>query len=586
MALDGILLNACKHDLEEDIIGARVNKIYQIDNKILTFSLRQPGHNVKFMVSIDPQGSRVHLTDLSFEHPSHPPDFCMMLRKYLINGNVVEITQPYFERILLLKIRKSNQIYTVIMEIMGRYSNVILTNEDNTVLDAMKRIGKEKSKERQLYPGITYQPPPPQDKLNPLEVEKEAFFDKIPDDFGKYCYKAIMYNFRGIGPNMAKEIVYRAGIDYEAHYPDLTNQQLDSIWESFNHIFAEIKNNRFNPTIGLNQDQKIKYTSAFPLKHREKLATKSFADTGKMFDYYYHNHIKKQRFNELQKRLESVVNNYLKKNRKKQRELRGKIKESKNAEKYKKMGELIKSNIYQIKPGQEEITLINYYDPEQEEVTISLDRDLSPAENAQNYFKKYEKAKKSYTHLKRQLGKFRHEERYLEQVQLNIEQAESEEELGEIEVELKEEGYIQKQKANKNKKSNQKLPPYKFKSSQGYDILVGRNNRQNDKLTKKIANSQDIWVHTKKIPGSHVIIRNHTGDEIPEETIMEAAHLAAYFSKGKMSSNVPIDYTEVKNVNKPKGAKPGLVYYDEYQTLYVDPDKEIVKQLKINEKQD
>ena len=582
MAIDGVLLNNCKHNLENKIIGSRVNKIYQMGKTLLTIDIRQPGESLKILISIDPEGSRVHLTDLKFEHPSHPPDFCMVLRKYLSNGNIVKITQPEFERVLHLKIDKGGKIYTLILEIMGRYSNIILIDENNIVLDAMKRVGEKKNKERQLYPGIEYQAPPPQDKLNPLNVDKKDFFEKIPDDFRKYCYKAIMYNFRGIGPNIAKEIVHRANIDYEKHFHELSNENLDSIWKSFDQIFSKVNNGEFNPTVGINEDTLIDYTSAFELKYIKDLKTKNFKTTGDLFDYFYKNHIQKREFIKLQKRLSDIVNNFLDKNRKKQRELRGKIKESKNADKYKKIGELIKSNIYQIEKGQKKVVLTDYYDSEQKEIKIELDPKITPAENAQKYFKKYEKAKKSYNHLKRELGKFRHEERYLEQVQLNIEQADSEDDLVEIENELREEGYIQKQK--QGSKENKALPPRKFKSSEGYDILVGRNNKQNDYLTKKKANDHDIWVHTKKIPGSHVIIRNHANDEIPEKTIKEAAQLAAYFSKGKMSTNVPVDYTTVKNVNKPKGAKPGLVYYDDYKTLYADPDKELVKKLSENAK--
>lgn len=584
MAIDGVLLNACKDDLENNIIGARINKIYQMGNKLLTIEVRQPGKTFKLLVSKDPEGSRVHLTDLKFEHPSYPPDFCMVLRKYLTNGNLIEISQPEFERVLYLKIKKGGKIYTLILEIMGRYSNVILIDEKNTVLDAMKRIGEEKNKERQLYPGIEYKTPPPQDKLNPLQVEKNDFFKKIPDDFKKYCFKAIMYNFRGIGPNMAREIVYRAGVDYEKHYSELTNKELINIWKSFQNIFDKVKRKEFNPTVGINEDKLIDYTSAFELKHQSNPENESFSSTGKMFDYFYENHIQKRKFIKLQKRLFDIVNSFLGKNKKKQKEIRGKLKESKNAGAYKKKGELIKSNIYQIDKGEKKVELVDYYNPDQEKITITLNPRITPVENAQKYFKKYHKAKKSYHHLKRELGKFRHEERYLEQVHLNIKQAENKEDLAEIESELREEDYINKQK--QGSRNNKPLPPHKFKSTQGYDILVGRNNRQNDQLTKKTANSRDIWVHTKKIPGSHVIVRNHTKDNIPDKTIKEAAHLAAYFSKGRMSSNVPVDYTEVKNVNKPKGAKPGLVYYDDYQTLYVTPDKNIIKKLKRDKDKD
>ncbi len=574
MAIDGVTLAAIKNDLINDIKGSRIDKIYQPEDKLLTFTLRQPGKNLKFLVSIHPQNSRIHLTEKKFDNPKTPPTFCMLLRKHLIRGTIVDIKQPEFERVLIIEIERHGKLYILILEIMGRYSNVILVNEERIVLDAMKRITEEISSQRQLYPGIKYQPPPPQDKLNPLNVNKSKFFDKIPSDFSKYCYKAIMFNFRGIGPNMAREIVFRGNVNFEQHYKKLEENEKNKIWESFQKIFSQVREGNFNPTIGLDKKGVIDYHSAFPLKHKNKIKEVYFSTTGKLFDYYYENQIKNRKFRELSTRLSDIIDNYLQKNRKQQKQFKKKLSESKNAEKYKKMGKLITTNIYQLQQGEKELEVTDFYDPDQGQIKIKLDPKLSPSENAQRYFKKYNKAQKSVKYLKREIGKLRHEEKYLEQVQLNIEQANKKEELQEIETELKNEGYINKQKQNKSK-NNKPLPPHKFKSSQGYDILIGRNNSQNDRLTKKIANSHDIWLHTKKIAGSHVIIRNHTRDEIPAKTIKEAARLAAYYSKARMSSNVPIDYTRVKNVNKPKGAKPGLVYYDDYQTLYVDPVSEI-----------
>ncbi|MFW6238555.1 MAG: Rqc2 family fibronectin-binding protein, partial [Halanaerobiales bacterium] len=439
---------------------------------------------------------------------------------------------------------------------------------------------------RQLYPGITYQSPPPQDKLNPLEVTKDDFFAKIPDDFNGYCYNSLLYNFRGIGPNMAREITYRAKIDFEKAYNTLSIEEKNALWQSFRRLFSRVDQGDYNPTIGLDGNGNVDYFSAFPLTFKEidEEDLIYFVNTGELFDYYYENHIKRRHFIRYSRRLKDTIENYLKKNRKKQYELRQRLKASLNAEKYKKKGELITANIYRLEPGESEIEVEDYYSEDNETIKIKLDPDLSPSDNAQKYFRKYEKAKKSKKYLKHELGKFRHEERYLENVQHNIEQAETEAELAEIEKELKEEGYIQEQKAGKNS-DNKPLPPHKFKSSGGYDILVGRNNHQNDELTTQMANPQDLWLHTKEIAGSHVIVRNHTReDSIPDKTIEEAARLAAYFSKARMSENVPIDYTRVKNVNKPRGAKPGLAYYEEYQTVYVDPmEEDKIRELKVTQ---
>ncbi|MFW6308996.1 MAG: Rqc2 family fibronectin-binding protein [bacterium] len=584
MAVDGILLSAIKHDLEQNLIDARIDKIYQPEKTLLTFQFRQTGKNLNLLASIHPERSRVHITELNFDNPSHPPDFCMLLRKYLTHGHITDMKQPGFERMLVLEIKNNNRTLNLILEIMGRYSNIILVDENLEVLDAMKRINKESS-HRQLYPGVKYQTPPGQDKLDPLEVTEIDFFEKIPPDFKKYCFRALLYNFRGVGPYSAKEIIHRAGIDYEQAYTDLKKEQKKKIWDSFSRIFEKVKNNNYQPAIGIDREERIQYTSAFPLTHMEEVKTIEFANTGTLFDFYYEKEVKQKQFRELKERLLGIINDYLKKNNKQQKKQYDRLKESKNADKYRKQGELIKANIYQLEKGMQQAELTNYYDSEQDTIEISLDPELTPAENAQKYFKKYEKAKKSKKYIKRELGKLKHEEKYLKQVKLNLQQADSELDLQEIEDELKDEGYIEKNRqVNKNKRQSQKpQPPHKFKSSAGYDILVGRNNRQNDYLTKKMANDQDLWLHTKKIAGSHVVVRNHTGKEIPEETIEEAAVLAAYHSNARMSQNVPIDYTEVKYVNKPKGAKPGLVYYDEYQTIYVNPDQELVEKLKVED---
>ncbi len=570
MALDGVMLACIKNDIKKKLRGANIKKIYQPEDKLLDINLRQPGKDFKLLISTDPQNARVHISNLNFDNPRHPPAFCMLLRKYLIGGIVKDIKQPNFERILNLKIENYNKKYTLIMEIMGRYSNVILIDENNTVLDAIKRITKKISRERVLYPGIKYKFPPAQDKLNPLNIDRNDFFTKIPADFSGKVFKAILYNFRGIGPELAREIIYRAEVDYQKNYNELGENEKNNIWFSFRNIFDRVINNNFAPCLGIDND-KVNYISAFQLHYLDNNLDKvlKFTSTDELFNYYYKNFIHDRLLKNSRKRLTDIIENYLEKNHKKQRELKGQLESSLKADRLKKKGELLKANIYKMEKGMKKIEVEDYYH-ENKKIKIDLDPELSPSRNIQKYFKKYDKAQKSTKYLKRELGKFRHEERYLEQVLLNIEQASSEEELTQIEEELISEGYIKKKNINKNRK-HKALPPRKYKSSQGYDILVGRNNRQNDELTKKIASNHDLWLHTKKIAGSHVIIRNDTGQKIPPKTIKEAARLAAYYSKGRMSTNVPVDFTEVKNINKPAGAKPGLVYYDNYQTIYVNP---------------
>ena len=580
MAFDGIMLSALKDNLKEKITGARIEKAYQIDKKYLIIRLRNNNQNLELLISTDPQGARMNLTELDFDFPSFPPDFCMMLRKYLKNSYIQKIVQPKFERMIRIEIEKRGKKFSLIAELMGKYSNVILLDDNEMVLDAMKRITEKQNSERQLYPGIKYQNPPGQDKLSPLELNsKEEFRQIVEEEFSQAAFRAVMYNFRGIGPYSAREIVYRAGIDPSENYIDLSDSEKNKIAASMLQLFSQFKNGIYNPVLAVEAGE-VDYISAFVLKHRNPEELKEFEDLDRMMDYYFKEFLKDRELNRGIRELNKAANTYLNKNIKKQKKLKKQLQETKNAGKYKKKGELITANIYQINRGDKKVVVNDYYSEDQKKIEIKLDPSKSASENAQKYFKKYNKLKKSVKHLKREIAKLRHEEKYLKQVSMNIEQAETLDDLEEIKEELTEENYIKKQKQNKRNKSNKKLPPRKFISSDGYQILVGRNNKQNDRLTKKIANDGDIWLHTKVIAGSHVIIKRDTDKIVPDKTLTEAAAAAAYFSKSRESTNVPIDYTPVENVNKPKGAKPGLVYYDKYQTIYIDPaDKKLLKKL-------
>lgn len=580
MAFDGIMLAALKDNLKNKIIGARIEKAYQIERKYLIIRLRHNKQNLELLISTDPQGARINLTTIDFDFPSYPPDFCMMLRKYLKNSYITEIIQPEFERMIRINIEKRGKKYSLIAELMGKYSNVILLDDNEVVLDAMKRITEEQNSKRQLYPGIKYQKPPAQDKLNPLQLKsKEEFRQIVDENFAQAAFRAVMYNFRGIGPYSAREIFYRAGIDPAENYNELSDSNKNATAESMLDLFSQFKKEIYKPVIAVKNNE-VDYISAFLLNHRDPTEIKEFDDLDQMMDYYFEKFLKDKELKRSIRELNKVANNYLNKNINKQQKLKKELEKSKNAEKYKKMGELLTANIYQINKGDKEAVVQDYYSDPQKEIKIKLDPAKSPSDNAQKYFKRYNKLKKSVKHLKREIAKLRHEEKYLKQLSMNIEQAETLADLEEIEEELKEENYIKKQKQNKRKKRNKKLPPRKFISSDGYQILVGRNNKQNDRLSKKIANEGDIWLHTKVIAGSHVIIKRDNNSDLPDNTLTEAAAIAAYFSNARQSTNVPIDYTPVENINKPKGAKPGLVYYDKYQTIYIDPaKKELLKKL-------
>ena len=581
MSIDGIMLAAIRKDLSGQITGGRIDKIYQPEEDLITITLRKGNKNLLLLISANPRYPRIHLTEQGFSNPVKPPDFCMLLRKYLLRAIITGVEQPEFERILKLQLRLNENNYNLMVEIMGKYSNIILVNPAGTVLDAIKRITGSHSRERQLYPGIAYKYPPKQDKLNPLLVNKDDFFRKIPTAFDQPAAQAILNHFRGIGPLLAKEIIARANFSPEVSYAQLTEYEQEQIWESFQTLFKLVKQENFQPALAIEPQGDIKSIAAFPLSSSkgEKDRILPFIDTGSLFDYYFQHKIYQNMLNSSKRPLLKTIQGYLQKNR--QQQLKEKEKKSKasNAEQYKRIGELITFNIYRLEKRAKQVAVIDYSDPEQKTITISLDPRLTPAENAQKQFKKYNKARKSITHIKKQLLRLRHEERYLEQVYHDLEQSENKQELAEIKAELIAEGYIREKKRGKGKKEAP-LPPLKFQSSEGFAILVGRNNRQNDHLIKNIAAKNDLWLHIKDLAGSHVIIRNNSAQAIPGKTLEEASVIAAFFSKGKNAKNVPIDYTQVKNVRKQKGAKPGLVYYENYQTIYANPDPETVEKLR------
>lgn len=582
MAIDGIMLANCRHDLNNKIINGRIDKIYQPEKTFLTILIRNNNQNYKLLSVIDPRQSRVHLTDLNFDNPKNPPTFTMVLRKHLTYGIVKNIEQPGFERILKVTIENNNKKFYLYLEIMGRYSNVILTDQEHIILDAQKRMGPDKNSARTLMPKVKYEFPPPQKKIDPRELIRENWEELIKEDTEKYLPRALLNNIQGFGPDSTKEIVYRAGLDLEKTYSELNQAEKNKFLEELFNWIGWIETGNFQPAVGFdNQEEfKIIYQSAFPLnylKELENIKYKTFDNSGDLFDYFYQEHIIKRDLAREKKRLQDIISNYLDKNNRQHDKIRGKLEQSKHADKYKRRGELLKSQLHKIDRGTSEVELIDYYDEDQPEVKIQLDSDKSPAENVRRLFKKYNKLKKSRSHLVKELAKLRHENKYLQNVEVELNQAETEDELSEIAEELKEEGYIKKNK--QKSKNDKKLPPRKYLSADNYQILVGRNNRQNDYLTKKIANQDDIWVHTRKIAGSHVIIKRDTDQEVPESTIYEAALLAAYFSKARESENVPVDYTKVKNVNKPKGAKPGIVYYENHQSVYVTPNEEELKEI-------
>ncbi|GGK14107.1 hypothetical protein GCM10010965_03900 [Caldalkalibacillus thermarum] len=568
MAIDGMMIHALLEEMQI-LKSGRITKIYQPFERDIVLHIRAQGKNHRLLVSANPTYPRLHFTDEQLPNPEQAPMFCMVLRKYLEGGIIQRLHQPAAERIVWIDVRSKTEIgdfmvKRLVIEIMGRHSNIILIDpETEKIIDSIHHVPSSVNQYRVVLPGRPYVSPPDQGKLNPFEITKEMFLRKLDFNQGKLDQQ-IVRHFKGISPLLAKEIVHQAGLPRQ-----------DQVWDSFSRLIGKIKAKDYEPAI-METDQKSLFY-LFPLAHVDAKPTR-YSTLSKMLDTYFTEKVRtdrlKQTANDLIKRLTAEIN----KNKKKLTKLEQTLKESEQADTYRLYGELLTAYMHQIKRGATEIEVVNYYDEQGGTVTIPLEPELEPSENAQRYFKKYNKAKVAKEMATEQLNKTKEEMVYLETLLHQLEQA-SWSDIEEIREELTEQGYL-RERGKRHKKQKQTQPkPATFYSSEGIPVLVGRNNKQNDYLTMRLASPHDTWLHTKDIPGSHVVIRSQN---YGETTLREAAVLAAYFSKARESSQVPVDYTLVKYVRKPKGAKPGFVIYEQHKTLFVTPDKEIVAKLMTN----
>ena len=589
MALDGLVIHSLVDELSTKLVGGKVDKVHQPEDDEIVLYIRNNKENYKLVLSCSSSNPRVYIAnDYKKENPKKAPMLCMLFRKYIQSGNIVGISQVGFERIIKISVDsldelKEKSTKDIYIEIMGRHSNIILTHSlDNKIIDSAKRIPTSISRVRQILPGITYELPPAQSKLNPLHnISNSDFIDSLKSYEGP-IFKGIYSKFLGISPIISKEICYRANVNEKTAISDLSNSELNSLYNEFNNLFKDIRNNNYSPCIVVNEkvDRVVDFSCiSLNLYNEFKFIIKDSMSTI-LEDYYKTKDIKDrihQRASDLKKSISIKLERLYHKQEKQEEEL----KEAENADIYKVKGELLTAYIYMIQKGMESIEVQNFYDPNYENISISLKKNLTPSENSQRYFKKYNKLKTAKKKITSQMSINKEEIDYLENILLNIENCENLAELQDIKDELISLGYSKASGKLKSKKEIAKLTtsPHEFMSSDGVKILVGKNNKQNDHLTLRIADPDDIWMHTKNIPGSHVIIKC-AGKEVSEQTIYEGAMLAAYFSKSKMSAQVPVDYTKKKHVKKPSGSKPGMVIYETNSTMYVTPTEEMVASLK------
>ncbi|REJ10838.1 Rqc2 family fibronectin-binding protein [Halobacillus trueperi] len=568
MSFDGIVTRAITNELNETIQSGRIMKIYQPTETELVFTVRSNRKKHTLLLSAHPSYARFHLTDDQYHNPKEPPMLCMLLRKHLVGGFIERIEQVDMERIVKFHIRTRNEVgdetmKTLIIEVMGKHSNILLVDEEEGhMLDSIKHLPPSQNRHRTIMPGQPYKLPPEQGKINPVDLEPEAFIRKLDFNSGKMD-KQILNVVMGFSPMMTKEIVHRAGLGGS-----------QAVKEAYREIREIILNHEYDPQIHRAEKEQF---YVIPL-HAFSDDVEKFDSVSAMLDDYYSGKAERDRVKQQAGDLHRFLKNERDKNKRKIKKHETTLKKSESAEEYQKLGELLTAHMHMVKTGDESVTVIDYYDPDQSEMTIELNPNKTPSENAQNYFQTYAKLKKSKEVVQKEIQKAEDEILYFDRLIQQVETA-REEDIEEIREELREQGYLKKKPATKGNRKNkpQKPKPESFESTDGTLIYVGRNNKQNEYLTNRMANKMDIWLHAKDIPGSHVVIRD---EEPSEDTLFEAAQLAANFSKSSKSSSVPVDYTRIRHVKKPSGAKPGFVTYDQQQTLFVTPDAAFIKRLK------
>ncbi|HDX9587709.1 TPA: NFACT family protein [Bacillus pseudomycoides] len=568
MAFDGLFTRAITHEIANSLQTGRISKIYQPSKYEILLHIRANGKNQKLLLSAHPTYARMHLTTQNYDSPALPPMFCMLLRKHLEGGFIEKIEQIDLERMIQITVRSRNEIgdeslKTLIIEIMGRHSNIILVDsKTNVILDSLKHVSLAVNRHRTVYAGAEYVAPPTQQKINPLQIETQEEFIRPLDFLSGNMDKQLVGTFTGISPLFAKEVVAKAGMVNE-----------HTLSEAFFTLQKPLLQHQYMPSMITANGKEFFYL--FPLSHL-KGEEKKFSSVSELLDRFFFGKAERDRVKQQAHDLERFMQNEKAKNEKKLIKLQKTLEDAGKADKYQLFGELLTANMYAMKKGDKEIEVINYYDENSGTVKITLDPLRTPSENAQRYFQKYQKAKNSIAIVEEQIEKTNEEIFYFDSLLQQMEAASSKD-IEEIREELAEEGYIRNRKAKNVKKKPTKPILDKYIASDGTEILVGKNNKQNDYLTNKLARRDEIWLHTKDIPGSHVVIRSL---EPSDETLLEAARLAAYFSKAKESSSVPVDYTKIRHVKKPSGAKLGFVTYDNQQTVYVTPDTDTVMKLK------
>ena len=585
MALDGAFLRCLKTELETALTDARVDKIHQPSREELIFFMRGRGGTSKLYLSARVQSPRVHITRFVPDNPATPPMFCMLLRKHLSGARLTAVRQDGLERALYLDFLSRNELgdevtLTVACELMGRNSNLILIGPDGKVLDAVRRVDFETSPTRPILPGVAYEPPPRMaDKLDLWLSDPDALTAATRRLCDHPLCEALLSVSRGLAPLLCREAAFVAARDEQKRTSDFTEEEWARLTGYLTRVRGILETHDFKPYLLYKKDGTPFEFSFLPITQYGLDATGRQAETlSQLLDDYYAEKDEKERLYQRSRDLWRVLQTARDRLSRKLEKQRQELDRSGKRDQKRLFGDLLNANLSAVPRGADHADVINYYEPDCPTVRIPLDPAVSAAQNAQRYYKEYRKAQTAERVLAEQIAAGEEERLYLDTVSDALSRAGNLREIAELREELAAGGYLRLPRSRQ--KSPAALPPMAFRSSDGFDILVGRNNRQNDQLTLKTARGGDIWLHTQNIPGSHVIVV--TGGKTPTDTALtEAAMLAAFHSKASGGAQVPVDFTEVRHVRKPAGAKPGRVIYDHQQTIYVTPDKTVCDQLKV-----
>ena len=578
MPLDAICLQAVVEELRPQLLNLRIDKVQQPARDQVILLLRG---NKRLLLNAGANAPRIQLTETARDNPAEPPMFCMLLRKHLVGARVADITQPLLERLVRLELDITDDFgqpgkRTLVLEAMGRRSNLILLDGEGRIIDCMRRVDADMSAQRQVLPGLYYEPPASVGRLPVTEESEEGFRQKLAAANPERQLDAFLLDsYFGISPLMARELAFRTAGASDARLLELNETGRTNFWREISKFSDAIKGNNFTPIMLKKEGRPEEFACLPILQYGGLLEAERFDSFSALLDSFYEQRERQERVRQRGADLIRTATTARDRLRRKLAMQEKDYAATQDRDRLRICGDLITSNLYRMERGQSKLVCENFYDENCAETTIQLDPLLTPQQNAAKYYKRYTKAKTAEKYLREQMEFARRDAEYLESVLEEISHAETEQDFIDIRNELRDAGFLRKQGKKEIKRA---AKPRGFRTTSGFRVLVGRNNRQNDQLTCKEADHRDLWFHTQKIHGSHVILCTE-GREVDDDTIVEVAKLAAYYSQARESGNVPVDYTMVKNVKKPAGARPGMVIYKTCRTVNVTPDEALVKRL-------